>query len=146
MRNIIFLILLSFLPGAALAQQPEIFSDRTGAIRGYDPVAYFTQRAPVKGSPQFTHAWRGATWHFANAANRDRFAAAPEQFAPQYGGYCAYGVAHGYAPEIDPAAWTIVDGKLYLNFNLPTRTRWEKDIPGYIRKADANWPAVLKKR
>jgi YHS domain-containing protein len=141
-----YLILLYLLSGAALAQQPDVFSDRNGAIRGYDPVAYFTQRAPVKGAREFTHVWRGATWHFASAENRDRFAADPARYAPQYGGYCAYGVAHGYAPPIDPAAWSIVDGRLYLNFDLRTRARWEKDIPGFIRRADANWPGVLKKR
>ncbi len=130
---------------AAAAQKPEIFADQNGAIRGYDPVAYFAQGAPIKGSKAFGHAWRGATWSFTSSANRDRFAADPEKFAPQYGGYCAYGVALGSAPPIDPAAWSIVDGKLYLNFNLPTRAIWEKDIPGYIRKADANWPAVLKR-
>lgn len=138
-----FLLLAVLAAPLALAQKPEIFADRNGAIRGYDPVAYFTQRTPVKGTDEFTFQWRGATWRFASAANRDRFAAAPEQFAPQYGGYCAYGVAKGSAPPIDPNAWSIVDGKLYLNFNLPTRAVWEKDIPGYIRQADANWPGVL---
>ena len=130
---------------AAAADKPAIFADQNGAIRGYDPVAYFTQGAPVKGAKEFRHDWRGATWHFASSANRDRFAADPQQYAPQYGGYCAYGVALGSAPPIDPAAWSIVDGRLYLNFNLPTRATWEKDIPGYVRKADANWPAVLKR-
>jgi YHS domain-containing protein len=130
---------------AAAAGKPFVFADQNGAIRGYDPVAYFTHGAPAKGSKEFRHEWRGATWHFASSANRDRFAADPQRYAPQYGGYCAYGVALGSAPPIDPAAWSIVDGKLYLNYNLPTRATWEKDIPGYIRKADANWPGVLKK-
>jgi YHS domain-containing protein len=129
----------------ALAQKADVYADRGGAIRGYDPVGYFTAGRPVKGSSQFSHQWRGATWHFASAENRDRFAAAPEKFAPQYGGYCAYGVAQGYAVSIDPAAWTIVDGKLYLNYSLSVRENWNKDIPGYIRKADANWPGVLKR-
>ena len=133
------------LSHVALADKPAIFSDQSGAIRGYDPVAYFTEGAPVKGSKEFRHEWRGAAWYFASSANRDRFAAEPEKYAPQYGGYCAYGVALGSVPPIDPAAWSIVDGKVYLNFNLPTRAVWEKDIPGYIHKADANWPAVLKK-
>ena len=115
------------------------------AIRGYDPVAYFLDGRPVPGSDRYVHVWRGARWKFASQAHLDRFVAAPEQYAPQYGGYCAYGVALGSAPPIDPQAWSIVDGKLYLNFNLPTRAVWEKDIPGYIRKADANWPGVLKK-
>ena len=100
---------------------------------------------PVKGSKQFTHRWNGAEWRFASAENRDRFAAAPQEFAPQYGGYCAYGVASGYAVKIEPDAWTIVHGKLYLNYDRSVQAAWQKDVPGYIRKADDNWPAVLAK-
>lgn len=144
MRAIV-LIAAAFFSQAALAQKPQTFSDRHGAIRGYDAVAYFTQGAPVKGSEKFSHQWRGATWYFANAENRDRFAAEPEKHAPQYGGYCAYGVALGSAPEIDPNAWSIVNGKLYLNYSLGVRDRWRADIPGFIRRADANWPAVLQR-
>ena len=139
------LIAAILLSPAALAQKPPVFSDRDGAIRGYDPLAYFDQKGPVKGSKQFSHPWRGATWYFASAENRDKFAAAPEKYAPQYGGYCAYGVAQGSAPAIDPAAWSVVDGRLYLNYSLGVRERWRKDIPGYIRKADENWPAVLQR-
>jgi hypothetical protein len=131
--------------GAALAQKAPVFSDRSGAIRGYDPVAYFTQGRPVKGSKEFTHVWNGAEWRFASAENRDRFAAAPQKYAPQYGGYCAYGVASGYAVKIEPDAWSIVDGKLYLNYDRSVQSAWQKDVPGYIRKADDNWPAVLAK-
>ena len=109
------LIFLTILSSAALAQKAPVFSDRDGAIRGYDPVAYFTQGKPVKGSREYTHQWNGATWRFASAQNRERFAAAPAKYAPQYGGYCAYGVASGYAVKIEPDAWSVVDGKLYLN-------------------------------
>jgi YHS domain-containing protein len=130
--------------GCAAAQKAEIYADRSGAIRGFDPVAYFADSRPVKGSDQFTHRWKGATWRFASAENRDRFAAAPEKYAPQYGGYCAYGVAQNYAVSIDPQAWSIVEGKLYLNYSRGVRDTWNKDIPGYIGKADANWPAVLR--
>ena len=145
LMRIIVLVAATFFAGAAVAQKPQIFSDRSGAIRGYDPVAYFTQGAPVKGSEKFSHPWQGATWLFASAENRARFAAEPGKFAPQYGGYCAYGVAQGYAPEIDPSAWSIVEGKLYLNYSTSVRERWKTDIPGYIRKADANWPKVLQR-
>jgi YHS domain-containing protein len=144
MRAAAFVLFL-ILPGVALAQKPPVFSDRDGAIRGYDPVAYFTEGKPVKGSREFTHLWNGAAWRFASAANRDRFAAAPEKYAPQYGGYCAYGVAGGYAAKIEPDAWSVVDGKLYLNYDKRVQASWKSDIPGYIRKADANWPAVLAK-
>lgn len=139
--------LISFLilSGAAAAQKAPIYSDSDGAIRGYDPVAYFTQARPVKGSREFTHQWNGATWRFMSAENRERFAAAPEKYAPQYGGYCAYGVANGYAVKIEPDAWSVVDGKLYLNYDKRVQASWKSDVPGYIRKADANWPGVLAK-
>jgi YHS domain-containing protein len=143
MRAILFIALIS-LAAAAAAQKPEIYADRAGAIRGYDPVAYFTDSRPVKGSDEHVYEWKGARWHFSSAANRERFAAAPEKYAPQYGAYCAYGVAQNYAVSIDPQAWSIVDGKLYLNYSKSVRESWNKDIPGYIRKADANWPAVLR--
>lgn len=143
MRALLFAVLMGFAAAAA-AQKPEIYSDRGGAIRGYDPVAYFTEARPVKGSEQFTHRWRGATWRFASAENRERFVAAPEKYAPQYGGYCAWAVANNYTASIDPQAWRLVDGRLYLNYSLAVRETWAKDIPGNIRKADANWPAVLR--
>lgn len=143
-RILVLMVALLTAP-QALAQKAEVFAYRGGAIRGYDPVAYFTEGRPVKGLPQITYRWRDAMWYFANATNRDAFAAAPEKFAPQYGGYCAYGVANGYAVSIDPAAWSIVDGKLYLNYSLSVRESWKKDIPGFIRRANANWPQVLKR-
>ena len=114
------------------------------AIEGYDPVAYFDQKKPVKGDSDFVHEWSGATWRFASEENRRRFASAPEKFAPQYGGFCAYGVSQGYAVGIDPKAWSIVDGKLYLNYNLEVQKTWSKDTGKYIREADRNWPAVSK--
>jgi YHS domain-containing protein len=113
------------------------------AIEGYDPVAYFQAGAPAKGSKSFTYEWGGANWRFSSAENRDLFAAAPEKYAPQYGGFCAYAVSQGKTVGIDPAAWTIVEDKLYLNYNQKIRQTWEKDIPGYISKADAAWPKIL---
>lgn len=116
------------------------------AIQGYDPVAYFTQSTAVKGQPAFSHQWNGTTWHFATAANRDAFAAAPEKYAPQYGGYCAYAVSQGYTAKIDPEAWSVVDGRLYLNYSMKVRTRWEQDKAGYIKSGDVNWPKLLGTR
>lgn len=110
------------------------------AIDGYDPVAYFREGRPVEGDPAFTHEWQGATWRFASAANRDAFAAAPESFAPAYGGYCAYGVSQGYTVGTDPEAWSIVDGRLYLNYSKSVQRTWEEDFSGYIRQADSQWP------
>ena len=112
------------------------------AIEGTDPVAYFTEGRPIEGSSDFEHEWMGATWRFVSAENRDQFAADPEKYAPQYGGYCAWAVSQGYTAEIDPAAWTIVDGKLYLNYSKDVQTQWSADIPGNITKGDGNWPKI----
>ena len=113
------------------------------AIEGADPVAYFLDGRAMAGSSDFTHDWDGAEWRFASAANRDRFAAEPERYAPRYGGYCAWAVSQGYTADIDPEAWTIVDGALYLNYSKSVQATWAKDIPGNIAKAEANWPGVL---
>jgi hypothetical protein len=113
------------------------------AIDGSDPVAYFDGNGPVPGDPALTHDWQGATWRFATEANRAAFAATPERFAPQYGGWCAWAVSRNYTASTIPEAWTLEGGKLYLNFNRRIQRRFERDLAGNIAKADANWPAVL---
>lgn len=115
------------------------------AVGGYDPVAYFTDGKPVKGEKSFTLQHAGAEWRFSSAQNRDRFAASPQQYAPQYGGYCAWAVSQGYTASGDPQYWRVVDGKLYLNYDAEVQKKWEKDIPGFIGKANQNWPVVLGK-
>jgi len=125
-----------------------LFSDppRTGvAIRGYDPVAYFTDAKPVKGSDPFAFDWMGARWMFANQDHLDRFKADPAKYAPQYGGYCAYGIAVGNVVKIEPEQWSIVDGRLYLNYDDEVSRKWKKDPAGYIRKADAGFQALIRK-
>ena len=130
-------------PCAGAATLVSFNADDGVAILGTDPVAYFTQGEAVQGSEEFEHEWNGVVWRFANAEHRDLFAAAPEQYAPQYGGYCAWAVSQGATAPIEPDAWKIVDGKLYLNYNSDVQTRWEQDIPGNIDKANQNWPGVL---
>lgn len=129
----------------ALASEDAIYQSFLGtAIDGTDPLSYFDEGRPIKGSKDFTHKWNGATWRFASAENRDRFVANPEKFAPQYGGYCAWAVANDYTASTDPDAWSIVDGKLYLNYSKSVQSKWEKDIPGHIAAGDKNWPSVLE--
>ena len=135
-------LITSMVVFPALAKEP-VFTTREGAIRGYDPVAYFSEGKPVEGLPEFSHEWNGAQWLFASADNLETFKQGPEQYAPQYGGYCAYAVANGYTAKTEPEAWTIVDDKLYLNYSLGVRKKWAKDIPGHIKKANDNWPGVL---
>jgi YHS domain-containing protein len=113
------------------------------AVSGHDPVAYFTAGRPVEGSKAFTASWMGAEYRFASAANRDRFKADPARYAPQYGGYCAWAVSQGYTAPADPKVWKVVNGKLYLNYDASVGRTWAADIPGFIAKADANWPKVL---
>jgi YHS domain-containing protein len=114
------------------------------AVGGYDTVAYHTDKKPVPGTDEFTHMWKGATWRFASKENLDAFVKEPEKYAPQYGGYCAFAVGHGSLASGDPKVWKIVDGKLYLNLNQSVQKSWERDIPGLTKRADANWPKVLK--
>ncbi len=115
-----------------------------GAIAGYDPVAYFTVGRPTPGSLAFEHLWNGATWRFAGAANRDRFEADPQAYAPAYGGYCAWAVSQNYLAPGDPRHWRIVDGRLFLNFNARAKLLWEADPASAIAPGDANWPHVLE--
>ncbi|MEM6451806.1 MAG: YHS domain-containing (seleno)protein [Cyanobacteria bacterium P01_D01_bin.105] len=127
---------------------PVIYTDAGAqdnlAIRGFDPVAYFTEGAPVQGSSDYALEWKGAIWQFASEENKQLFANNPEEFAPQYGGYCAFAVAKkGSLVSVDPEAWSIVDNKLYLNFSNDVRSRWLADTSGYITTADSIFPQLL---
>jgi hypothetical protein len=132
---------------SAEAAEPPIYTGilKGVAVGGYDPVAYFVEGKPVRGREDLALNHGGAQWRFATAANRAAFEADPAKYAPQYGGYCAWAVSQGYTAKGDPNAWSVVDGKLYLNYDKSVQKTWEKDIPGNIRKGDANWPKVLGK-
>lgn len=140
------LVIVATLLWAAPAQAKDPVNStffKGTAIHGYDPVAYFHEGKPMEGSGEYTAEYNGAAWRFVNAVHRDMFKAEPEKYAPQYGGYCAWAVAEGYTADIDPEAWTIHEGKLYLNYSLKVREQWDKDREGNIARADANWPGVL---
>ena len=99
----------------------------------------------MKGQDAFTHEWMGAKWKFASQAHLDLFKASPEKYAPQYGGYCAYGVAQDHLVSIEPDKFKVEGGKLYLNYDADVQAKWLKDPAGYIKQADAKFPALLKK-
>ena len=139
MRSLVLSTLIIILSGCTSVASKPTFKTESGAIRGYDPVAYFTEERPVEGSAEFNYEHNGATWHFASQKNKELFENNPENYSPQYGGYCAYGMANGFVVSSDPNAFTLVDGKLYLNYSLSVRKTWLKDIPGYIKQADENW-------
>ena len=109
------------------------------AIKGYDPVAYFTDGKPVMGKADYSYKWSGADWHFANADHLKKFKEDPTKYAPQYGGFCALGLTFNKYLSTEPDVWKIVDGKLYLNKDKDVGNEWRKDINGNIKKADANW-------
>ncbi|SFU22967.1 YHS domain-containing (seleno)protein [Mesorhizobium sp. YR577] len=112
------------------------------AIKGYDPVAYFTQNRAVEGSAKYSYHWLGATWHFASAENRDLFASEPAKYAPQYGGYCADGVSFGtVTTNIDPKAWRIIEGKLYISYDPGAADGFEK-IPTKVVDSQKHWSEV----
>jgi YHS domain-containing protein len=126
--------------------ETEMLSAGEPAIRGFDTVAYFTDGKAVKGSAKYSHRWSGKEWRFSGRANLDRFASAPEKYAPRYNGYCAWAMTEGRKAVTDPAVWKIVDGRLYLNCSMNAYMKWSADIPGNIRKADGQWRQLKDKR
>ena len=112
------------------------------AIGGYDVVAYFDQGEAVRGSDEFATEWKGAEWRFASREHLAAFEAEPERYAPQYGGHCAWAAAKGYIASGDPRQWSIVDGRLFLNYNAQVRQQWYPDRHALIEQGDANWPEL----
>lgn len=111
-------------------------------LHGHDPVAYFTDGTAVAGRREFETTWNGVRWRFASAANRDAFAAAPERYAPQFGGYCAWAVSQKYVADIDPKAFAVVDGKLYVNYSPLVAARWRLNRDANITRGQQNWPGL----
>ncbi len=145
MKRLLPLFGLLFVFAAACGQKSEIYTTANGAIDGYDPVAYFTEKKPVAGRAEITAVWKEQTWRFASQKNKELFVANPEKYAPQYGGYCAYGMAGGYKAKTEADAWAIVNDKLYLNYNKKVQKDWLEQKAGMIEKADKNWPTVRTK-
>lgn len=138
------LFLLLGLPAISAAVEPVYTGFRSQyAIQGYDTVAYFTQNQAVQGEPEFQSEWQGTVWLFSNAEHKALFDADPEAYAPQYGGYCAYAMADGKAVRVDPTAFSVVDGKLYLNFSQRIQSRWEANTSTFIERANPHWMTLL---
>jgi enamine deaminase RidA (YjgF/YER057c/UK114 family) len=136
---LVVLLGVSVLVPTARSEEPKL------SISGYDPVAYFTDGKPVQGKSEFEYLWHKLRWRFADGTHRELFVKDPDRYTPQYDGYCAMGVSDGEAAHkdtVDPEAWTIVDGKLYLTHMSQAMDAWREDPAEYIKKADANWAAV----
>ncbi len=146
MKKIIGSIVLLLIGlSTTLAQKAEIFTTNGKAIRGYDVVAFFSESKPVQGNESFSYTWKDATWLFSSKENLELFKMNPEKYAPQYGGYCAYGMSGGYKAPTVIETWKILNGKLYFNYSLKVQELWNKDQPGFIQKADLNWEKVREK-
>ncbi len=139
-----FFVLLGLTVSGVSSMEPPIFAKKGIAINGYDPVAYIEQISANEGSEEFSYDWMGATWKFISQENLDKFMASPEDYAPQYGGYCAYAVANGYTASTVPEAFTVHEGKLYLNYSKGVERRWRQNMQNYIVSGDKNWPEVLE--
>jgi len=139
----------SFAPRATAASQkspvPAVNTEEGIGVKGYDPVAYFAVGRPTPGINLYTYKWRGVTYRFASAEDREKFKADPEKYLPQYGGYCAYAMSIDRIADIDPSRWAIVNNKLYLNNNYLSFHLWSFDKNGNIASADHYWPLYPKK-
>ncbi len=140
--KIIYVVAFLFLYVNVHAQKAEIFQKDGAAIRGYDAVAFFSEGKPVKGDEKYSYEWKDARWLFSSQFNLDQFKQSPEKYAPQYGGYCAYGMADGHKAPTETETWTIIDHKLYFNYNKKVKELWSMDTRGMIEKADLNWPRL----
>jgi len=123
----------------------SVFHNSKGAVNGYDVVAYFTEGKPAMGRKQISHRWNGAIWYFSSETHRALFAAHPDRYAPQFGGFCAYGVRNGYKIHTDPAAWTILKGKLYLNYSLSVQEKWRRNPEAFVAEGNGNWKNLKTK-
>jgi YHS domain-containing protein len=136
MRTLVLLVLLTVAHAAS--------AEPRTAIRGYDPVAYFTMGQPLKGEPSISHVWDGTRYLFASTKHRDMFMADPDRYAPQFAGFCTAGLSKGHKVEADPESWTISDGRLFVFFSDRGRAQFVKDPDGTKSKAEANWRQVRR--
>jgi|SRR5687767_452591 len=142
MKQLIVIVIFCLNSVLSMGQKAEIFSPGGVAIMGYDPVAFFKQSKAIMGTDVFSYRWKDAEWHFSNEENRADFEATPEKYAPQYGGYCAYGAAGGYKAPTEPGTWTVVKDKLYFNYNANVKKMWMKNQVNFINEANLNWPKI----
>lgn len=135
MKRAMVTLAAACLSSPLFAQSPHV------SLKGHDPVSYFTEGRPVKGSANINYDFDDARYHFASVRNRERFASSPDRYTPQYGGLCATGLAHGVKAEADPTVWKIVDGKLYVFYSAGAREEFERD-PSMLAKSQQNWRSV----
>ena len=147
MKKTLFALAFTLASIAAVkAQKQEVFATNGKALNGYDAVAFFKQAKPVMGADSLSYTYKDVQWLFSTRSNLDAFKANPEHFVPQYGGYCAFGMAEGHKAPTQPDTWTVLNDKLYFNYNLKVKSMWTKNQPANIAKADKNWPELKDKQ
>jgi YHS domain-containing protein len=147
MRNIALTAILALAMISAASAKSLLNVDRSGVgIKGYDPVAYFTQDKAVRGDAQFQSKADGVIYYFASAEHKAAFDTNPAKYEPQFGGFCAWAVSRGYTAPVDPNAFQIVNGRLLLQYSLKVRKDFSADTEGNLKKADANWPSIIEKK
>jgi YHS domain-containing protein len=146
MRKCAIILTLILLSVTAQAQKRLVNTDKQGlALKGHDPVAFFTQGRPVAGDYRYESNYNGTRYRFASAENKKLFDVDPARYVPQFGGFCAYGVSRGYAVDVELDAFQIVDGRLLMQYDKSVRDRFNQDTEGNLKRADANWPKVVEK-
>ena len=138
-------VLLAGLSALAAAKDLQNLGGDGVAIQGYDPVAFFTDSRPVKGSPQFQSDYHGAKYYFASADHKAAFDKEPAKYEPQFGGFCAYGASRGKTVPVKIETWEIVNGRLLLQYDFDVKSKFDKDPQGTLKKADENWPGLVDK-
>jgi YHS domain-containing protein len=143
---LVFAVLAALVYSADSSEPPVAPVNATDGVglKGYDPVAYFTDGQPTEGISQYSFQWKGITYRFASAENMQRFKADPQKYLPQYGGYCAYAMSINRIADISPTEWTIFGGKLYLNNNFISQSLWSLNKSGRTEAADRNWAVFPK--
>ena len=141
----LMLLFTLFASNFAFAEPPVFLNGEGVALTGYDPVAYFTDNKPVQGQKAISFRYQDATYYFASEAHREAFQANPEKYLPQYGGYCAYGASFGHKAPGDPTQWSVVNGKLYINYNERVQQQWTAARDATIEKADKVWVDIKNK-
>jgi hypothetical protein len=144
-RKLFIVIAFIGMVSTVHAQKSAVYAPDGIALNGYDAVAFFTQAKPVKGSSDYSFKWEGANWLFSTRADLESFKRSPEKYAPQYGGYCAYGTSQGHKAPTQAETWTIVDDKLYFNYNMKVKELWSKDRRAFIDSANKNWVLIKDK-
>ena len=142
MKQLITTVAFLLVTFFSFAQKPEIYSPSGIALNGYDVVSFYTESKAIRGADAFSFKWKDATWLFSSQQHLDSFKQSPEKYEPAFGGYCAYGTSRGYKAPTQIDTWTIVNNKLFFNYNQKVKELWNKNQSTFIDSATVKWPLI----